>query len=224
VAPTSIVGCLVKFSKDGIFVTNDDEQPVDVNTDFYALCGELQIGFIKYGREGDETQRIAGLFYDGFVLPPRESLGDLDESQWPPGLSEGSIEDPWKHFQTLVLERVDTRELFTFSTTTKTGRRAVGSLCKHYDRLQLAHPGDVPIMRLRPGGFNHKDPRIGWVATPTFCVVGHAPRNAAARPPDTSPGGDTASLLTPCTPASSPVCCAKANTPTTCWNLLSMKP
>jgi hypothetical protein len=189
VAPTAIVGRLIKFSKDGTFVTSDDEQTIDVDTDFYALCDEVQIGWIKYAQEeGDETQRVAGLYYDGFELPPRVSLGDLDESVWPPGLS-GLPEDPWKHFQNLVLERVDTRELFTFSTASKTGRRSVGNLLRHYDRLQRAHPGDVPIVRLRPGGYNHSDPRIGWVATPTFCVVGHTPRNSAATP-DTSPGGD----------------------------------
>jgi hypothetical protein len=189
VAPTSIVGRLIKFSKDGVFVTSDDEQPVDVNTDFYVLADETQIGWIKYGQEeGDETQRVAGLLYDNFILPSRPSLGDLDESQWPLGLS-GTSEDPWKHFQNLVLERVDTRELFTFSTTSKTGRRSAGSLLKHYERLQRAHPGDVPIVKLRPGGFNHRDSRIGWVATPTFCIVGHAPRNAALMP-DTSAAAD----------------------------------
>jgi hypothetical protein len=161
-----------------------------VNADFYALADETQIGWIKYGREeGEEPQRIAGLLYDNFVLPPRASLGDLDESEWPVGLDGSTPEDPWKHFQNLVLEHVGTRELSTFSTASKTGRRAVINLCRHYDRLQRTHPGDVPIVRLQPGGFNHRDPRIGWVPTPTFCVVGHAPRNSAATP-DTSPGGD----------------------------------
>jgi hypothetical protein len=183
VAPTAIVGRLIKFSKDGIFVTSDDEQPVDGDTDFYALCDEVQIGWIKYGREeGDETQRVAGLFYDGFQLPARASLGDLDETEWPLGLDGTTPEDPWKHFQNLVLERTDTRELFTFSTASKTGRRAVGNLLKHFDRLQRTHPGDVPIVRLRPGGFQHSDSRIGWVPVPVFCVAGHAPRNSAATP------------------------------------------
>jgi hypothetical protein len=190
VAPTSIVGRLIKFSKDGVFVTSDDDQPVDVNADFYALADETQIGWIKYGREeGEEPQRIAGLLYDNFVLPPRASLGDLDESEWPVGLDGSTPEDPWKHFQNLVLEHVGTRELSTFSTASKTGRRAVINLCRHYDRLQRTHPGDVPIVRLRPGGFVHKDARIGWVPTPTFCVVGHAPRNSATTP-DTTPSGD----------------------------------
>jgi hypothetical protein len=190
VSPTAIVGRLIRFSKDGVFVTSDDEQPVDGDTNFYGLCDEVQIGWIKYAQEeGGETQRVAGLLYDDYELQERSSLGDDDETRWPVGLDGTTPEDPWKHFQNLVLERVDTREMFTFSTASKTGRRSVGNLLRHYDRLQRAHPGDVPIVRLRPGGFNHSDPRIGWVATPMFCVVGHAPRNSAATP-DTSAGGD----------------------------------
>ena len=32
-------------------------------------------------------------------------------------------------------------------------------------------------MNLRAGGFNHRDPRIGWVPTPVFAVVGQVARN-----------------------------------------------
>jgi hypothetical protein len=157
---------------------------------FTGFATKSKFGWIKYAQEeGGETQRVAGLLYDGYELPERSSLGDDDETRWPVGLDGTTPEDPWKHFQNLVLERVDTREMFTFSTASKTGRRSVGNLLRHYDRLQRAHPGDVPIVRLRPGGFNHSDPRIGWVATPMFCVVGHAPRNSAATL-DTSVGGD----------------------------------
>ena len=55
-----------------------------------------------------------GLLYDGYRMPPRETLGDLDVAEWPAGLS-GEPEDPWLHQQNLVLQQVDTRELFTFS-------------------------------------------------------------------------------------------------------------
>jgi hypothetical protein len=92
----------------------------------------------------------------------------------------------------LVLQQCDTRELFTYSTQNKTGRRAVGSLLRHYNRRST--PDDVPIVRLRVGGYQHRDTRIGWVSTPMFVVVGHAPRDEAAKPelppPDTSAGGD----------------------------------
>jgi hypothetical protein len=93
-----------------------------------------------------------------------------------------------------VLQRCDTKELFTYSTQSKTGRRAVGNLLRHYNRMRRSTPDDVPVVRLQAGGFQHKDDRIGWVPTPMFVVVGHAPRDDAAKPelppPDTSPGGD----------------------------------
>ena len=86
----------------------------------------------------------------------------------------------------LCLQDTSTNELFTFVTTSVTGRRAVGNLLHHFDRMQRLNVGDLPVVRLKPGGFNHrKDPRIGWVATPGFQIVGRAPRDSAAKP-DTS--------------------------------------
>jgi hypothetical protein len=88
-----------------------------------------------------------------------------------------------------VLQHADTKEMFTFSTSSMTGRRAVGNLLHHYDRMRRLHPDELPVVRLRAGGFQHKDDRIGFVPTPVFCVVGRAPRDSAARP-DTSPKAD----------------------------------
>jgi hypothetical protein len=194
VAPSFIVGRLIKFSKEAQFITADDSQVFADDADFYALCGEVQIGWIKFSPDaGVPPTRHMGLFYDGFVPPPRESLGDSDPAEWPAGL-DGQPSDPWLHQQNLVLQQCDTKELFTFSTQSTTGRRAVGSLLRHYNRMRRSAPDDVPIVRLRVGGFQHKDDRIGWVSTPMFCVVGHAPRDEAARPelppPDTSAGSD----------------------------------
>ena len=194
IAPSGIAGRLVKFSKEGRFVTADDDQPIDDNIDFFALCDETQIGWIKFSQEeGVPPERRMGLLYDGFVMPRRESLGDLEPNEWPEGLS-GQPEDVWRHQINLVMQQTDTRELFTFSTQSMTGRRAVGNLLRHYDRNRRAAPGDVPIIRLRAGGFQHKDERIGWVSVPVFAVVGHAPRDNTARPelppPDTSVAAD----------------------------------
>jgi hypothetical protein len=47
----------------------------------------------------------------------------------------------------------------------------------------------MPVVRLKSGGFNHRDDRIGWVSVPVFAVVGRAPRDSAAKP-DTSAAGD----------------------------------
>ena len=122
-----------------------------------------------------------------------KSLGDDDPAEWPDGL-DNQPSDPWLHQQNLVLQQCDTKELFTYSTQSKTGRRAVGNLLRHYNRMRRSVSDDVPVVRLRVGGFQHRDDRIGWVPTPVFAVVGRAPRDEAARPelppPDTSAGGD----------------------------------
>lgn len=38
IAPANIVGRLVKFGKEGTFITADDGEPVPDTTDFLALC------------------------------------------------------------------------------------------------------------------------------------------------------------------------------------------
>jgi hypothetical protein len=67
-------------------------------------------------------------------MPQRKMLGDLDEATWPSGLS-GQPTDPWQHQMNLVLQDRATGELYTFSTSSMTGRRAIGNLLRHYDRL-----------------------------------------------------------------------------------------
>jgi hypothetical protein len=189
IAPANIVGRLIKFGKEGTFVFADVGEPVPEGADFLALCDETLIGWIKFSRDDDTPpERVQGLLYDGFLMPPRSALGDLDQSQWEPGLS-GAPEDPWKHQVCLVLQNTETKEFYTFATTSLTGRRAVGNLLRHYDRMQRTNAGEAPIVRLKAGGFNHRDDRIGWVATPVFAVVGRAPRDSAAKP-DTSVAAD----------------------------------
>jgi hypothetical protein len=188
VAPSTIVGRMARFSKDGKFVLPDTDEEISADDDYVAMCDEVLIGWVKFNEEGTPPDRIAGLLYDGWIMPPRESLGDNDRAQWPLGLS-GQPEDPWLHQMMLVLQKPATQELFTFVTTSKTGRRAVGNLLRHYDRLMKSHPDTYPVVRLKVGGFNHRDERIGWVSTPTFAVVGRAPK-ASATIPDTSTRAD----------------------------------
>ena len=70
-----------------------------------------------------------------------------------------------------------------------TGRRAIGNLLRHYDRLQRTHPDMYPCVRLKTGGFNHRDDRVGWVNVPVLAVVGRAPKDSTAKP-NTSPAAD----------------------------------
>jgi hypothetical protein len=181
IAPSVIAGQLVKFSKEGKFVISETEQEISPDDDFVALCDETLIGWIKFSDDDAPPERHQGLLYQGFVMPKRGDLGDLDEQRWPEGLS-GKPEDPWRHQVCLVLQDPKTSGLLTFVTSSLTGRRACGNLLRHFDRLRRSDPHSYPVVRLKPSGFNHKDERVGWVHTPSFVVVGRTAKNSAAAP------------------------------------------
>ena len=187
--PSSLVGRPIKFDgKAGKWLFSDTDEEIDPNTDFVALCDEILIGWIKFNGKGEQADRIQGLLYDGFIMPPQSTLPDRDSSKWELGLS-GEPDDPWQHQMCLVLQSPGTHELGTFATSSRTGRRAVGNLLRHYDRMRKKDDDHYPVVRLKVSGYNHRDERVGWVHTPVFAVVGKAPKASAAIP-DTSLSGD----------------------------------
>jgi hypothetical protein len=123
VAPASIVGTMLKFTKEGKFVRQDNEEEIPEDADFLALCDETVVGWVKFNGPGEPPERDMGLLYDGFTMPMRESLGDLDEEKWEKGL-DGAPQDPWQHHMYLPLQNSRTKEMMTFVTSSKTGRRA----------------------------------------------------------------------------------------------------
>jgi hypothetical protein len=187
VAPATMVGRQIKTSKEHVFATSDDGEPA-ADVDYTALCDQAAVGLIRFNGEGNPPDYRMGLLYDGFVMPDRETLGDTDPAAWELGL-DGKPADPWRHFMYLPLQRGDTGELFTYTTSSVTGRRAVGNLLRHYDRMQRTHPDTYPVVRLKVGGFSHRDERVGWVQVPVFAVVGRQPKDTAAKP-DSSPAAD----------------------------------
>jgi hypothetical protein len=186
-SPSMIAGRGIKFSKEGKPIYWDTDEEVSPETDFIAICDQAAAGLVLFHKDAPPDMKV-GLLYDNFVMPSRESFGNTDPAKWEIGLS-GKPEDPVKHQMYLPLQHADTKEMATFVTGSKTGRNAVGALLRHYNRMRKSHPDELPVVRLKVGGFQHKDERIGWVATPTFVVVGRVPADSAARP-DTSLSAD----------------------------------
>jgi hypothetical protein len=182
-------GRLIKFStKVNKFITVDDDSDVATDVDYVALCPEVLVGWIKFSGNDSPPERVMGLLYDGYRMPPRDELGELDQTQWPAGLSNAP-EDPWKHQIALPLMNAATQELLVFTALNDTGRRSVGRLLQHYERMLRLNPGELPIVKLKVGGFNHRDPRVGWVSTPQFAIVGRmkrdvVPKSATSRADD----------------------------------------
>jgi hypothetical protein len=182
-----MAGTFFKFGKDGFATTNDDTA-IPEGTQFTVIYDQVVGGWIKFMGKGNPPIRKQGRLFEGFVPVPRTELGDDDESEWEEGLS-GKPQDPWQIQLLLPLQNVATGELFVFQTTSITGRRAVDNLITQCAQMQKREPDHYPVIKLRIGGFDHRDERVGWVKTPAFERVGKAPK-ADATMADTSLGGE----------------------------------
>jgi hypothetical protein len=89
------------------------------------------------------------LYAPDFELPEREQLGDTDRTKWVIGKFSGEPmtrrEDDVGPQATIHHGAPHVR------TLDKTGWRAVATLLKHYDRLQVSSPGSFLVVRLRSG-------------------------------------------------------------------------
>ena len=121
-----------------------------------------------------------GAIFDGFTPATRESLGDTDESLWDRDLN-GRPQDPWVQQILLPMQNVATEELMIFVAASLTTRCEADALIGQCERMRRTEPDDYPVIKLAVSGFNHKNPRVGWIPTPSLPRVGKAPMaNASA--------------------------------------------
>ena len=149
-----------------VFVRTDTDEALDQNRVRRLL---RMLDAIKFARSEPPTR----------IIDPFDASSDRRARTWAiptkaygsPDLS-GKPQDPWQHQVMLPLERADNAELFVFVTSSVTGRMAVGKLLDHYQRMARAFPDEQLTIKLKVGGFKHRDDRIGWVPTPTLAAVG----------------------------------------------------
>jgi hypothetical protein len=183
-----MAGTFFKFAKDGKFRKTGDDEEIPEGTTFTVIYDQHVVGWIKFMGKGNQPIRKQGRVFDGFVPAPRAELGDNDPQEWELDLS-GKPADPWQLQHLLPLQNVETGELFVFQTTSLTGRRACDSLVEMCGRMSRNEPDVYPVIKLRVGGFNHRDDRVGWVKTPAFERVGKASK-ANTTVTDTSLAGE----------------------------------
>ena len=170
VAPRMIVGTLLKFSQGFNFQAGQDGPEVPVGSVLVAIMPTLAAGWVKW-ENGLPTEQIIGLVADGFTPHKRKDLGDTDESAWAADES-GHRRDPWQLSNYLVMADPNSRELFTFATSSKGGLGAVGQLCKLYGKMMRQQPDKIPLVKLGFGSYKPRDPARSRVKYPTFEVVG----------------------------------------------------
>jgi hypothetical protein len=184
-----VAGTFFKFDgKEGKFVKSQDDAGIPEGSEYVVIYEQIQCGWVKFNGKGVTPERKQGAIFEGFVPPPRDTLGDDDESAWETGLN-GKPQDPWQFQILLPLLSTEDDELFIFQTSSLTGRRACDAVIRMCGKMQAKEPDSYPVVKLRISGFEHKDERVGWIKTPAFDRVGKAPK-ANATLADTTREGD----------------------------------
>src|SRR5271169_7109405 len=138
----SDLGKILKFV-DGVYKVGEDE--VEIGTKFVAQIHQVMRGWVKF-ENGKPTEKILGKLADGFKMPKREELSDVDESLWEDN------RDPWSEQWYLPLIS-ESDERHTFVTASDGGASAVGALCGAYGRSDRTC---LPIVALRAGSYTSK--------------------------------------------------------------------
>jgi hypothetical protein len=121
---------LLKFRKGKFFAKKKEEIPL--GHQFRAFCRDWSRGWTKFVDNKIVDRRI-GRVADGFRVPDRDELGDLDQSKWALGFGGVSV-DPWVFQNLLPLEDPETGELFVFVTSSFGGKMAIHKLCHEFAR------------------------------------------------------------------------------------------
>jgi hypothetical protein len=155
---------LIKFIKGDYFLGEENVS----GRQCIACVKQLARGYVKFSG-GECVERRIGKVEDGFEVPARTELGDLDESRWETD-SSGHPRDPWVKQYFLPLEDFDSGALAIFVTGSQGGQEAIGRLCQIYAR---GWRKGLPIIELAADSYKSK--QYGRIQIPVLRVVDWQP-------------------------------------------------
>jgi hypothetical protein len=173
----NITGTLLKFAK-GDYLAGAHSRAIAVGSRFIANMHSLSIGWIRWSN-GKPADTRMGRVVDHFKPAWRNDLGDNDSALWEVD-DNGVPKDCWQFTNTLEMADPETRELFTFSTSSKGGRKCLGRLCQTYGDERDRHPDEWPIIELGINSYQHSNKAYGRIKDPVFTIVGWIPKDADA--------------------------------------------
>jgi hypothetical protein len=170
---SSITGRLLKFNKFGEYRAGREEEQIKHGTRLAVYMDSLCVGY-QLWEDGRPTDKIMGPIRDGFVPPDKKTLSHRDKSKWETD-DEGEPRDPWQFTNTLVLVDPETKDLFTFTTSSKGGLNAVGHLALKYGEHMRQKPDEAPIIELGGGSYKHPNKKYGEIRFPILKRVDWIP-------------------------------------------------
>ena len=164
---SAIAGDILKFVK-GRWYRGEEKKLVE--PDLRLLCNmhEIWSGWVRWFKGKPVEHRIRRLI-DNPPKLSRNDLGHLDEKLWETDPS-GNPKDPWAMTDRLVMKDIDTDDLLTFSTSSWGGRKALGKLCRAFDRDHRGDSTVFPVVQL--GVVTRQHDTYGPIDEPSFEIVG----------------------------------------------------
>lgn len=208
VSQNSIVGHLLKFTKFGEWVANDVK--LKPGTEVIGVVNQISLGWQRW-EDNKPTDQFMGLVAEKFKPPGRDQLGDDDENLWEVDASSGRPRDPWQMTWMVIFTGVDDDEVYTYSTSSKGGIKAIGALSTAYGRQMAMHPGQLPIVALLSDSYDHPNKAYGEIKTPVLQITGWVPSAQALAKIDGGGGQEALQLDGPGGPGPAPKA-AKATT------------
>jgi hypothetical protein len=174
------LGTLLKFSKGEYFIGEDDV----TGQERIAHVEAAMRGYVKFWDGKPVPPQYVGRIADGYRLPSRDELGDLDEKKWQRDTT-GKPKDPWSLQYYVPMEDLDDGSVAIFVTSSNGGINALGKL---FDVCARNVKNGLPIVKLGVRSYQHSE--FGKIKTPDFPVVswdgGHVVAPPVAKPPSHS--------------------------------------
>jgi hypothetical protein len=159
-------GTFLKFAK-GDWLLGEEGKKVPADARFIANLHEYYRGWVRWW-DGKPTEHLIGRVVDRFRVPPREELGDLDESKWETE-PNGARRDPYARTCYLAMRDLSNDEIVCFTSSSDGGRKAVARLAERYDRLRYRHKAKFPVVCLDSESYQHRT--FGKILKPVLRIV-----------------------------------------------------
>jgi hypothetical protein len=187
-APSDLVGMPLKFVKGTWYSgKGDSSEEISAEEEFVVDPFSYTEVWIKWVNK-KPVLKIGGRRIDGFTAPPRNVLPDQDERLWPVG--KNGPEDPWQLSQ-MILLRDESGGLYTFSTASYGGGKAIGEVLDAYATEQRkARTGKMPKVVLSSRDRISAD--YGKIPEPVFKIVGQEEFGEGRTPPADPARGNNA--------------------------------
>jgi hypothetical protein len=190
------VGVPLKFNKGDwtrTAIENDQRIEVTIGDTETFIVDPLSFAesWVKWRAKKVAGKVGPGRRVDGFILPSRDELGDLNENDWE--WRGDKRQDPWTVNEQITVKATGDGTLLTWVTSSWGGRKAIGHFLKAYAREAKRHPGEYPVALLTSRSEPH--PEYGTVIKPILKIVSWQAFGDGAAPPG-MPLRETQQVLT----------------------------